>query len=144
MHVVQAILPVVREMGEQKGHVRQDALITRLTLVAAAPWKMLSGRSACTAPPTKSAPSLPAWAGFCVQDPSVFCEPFPFLSFPFLSFPFLSFPFLSFPFLSFPFLSFPFLSFPFNVHHRGPCSAVCTVTRGNASWLCSRGYLEAH
>ena len=51
MLLVQAILPVVREMGEKKGHVRQDALVIRLTLVAAAPWKMLSSRSACTAPP---------------------------------------------------------------------------------------------
>ncbi len=36
---LQAILPILREMGEEKGHVRQEALVTRLTLVAAAPWK---------------------------------------------------------------------------------------------------------
>ena len=36
---MQAILPVLRELGQPKGHVRQDALVTRLALVAAAPWK---------------------------------------------------------------------------------------------------------
>lgn len=90
MHVVQAILPVVREMGEQKGHVRQDALITRLTLVAAAPWKMLSARSACTALPHHSSTSLLAWAA-AVSTPCLSC---PVLSLPLLSS--LSFYFLSF------------------------------------------------
>ncbi|KAL3135934.1 hypothetical protein ABBQ32_006979 [Trebouxia sp. C0010 RCD-2024] len=44
--VLEAILPVVREIGEKKGHVRQEALVTRLTLVAAAPWRVLSPRRA--------------------------------------------------------------------------------------------------
>lgn len=49
LQTMQAILPVVREIGEKKGHVRQEALVTRLTLVAAAPWRVLSPRLVCTA-----------------------------------------------------------------------------------------------
>ena len=37
----QALLPVLREMGEPRGHLRQDALALRLALVAAAPWRRL-------------------------------------------------------------------------------------------------------
>ena len=43
--IAQAILPIIREMGEHKGHVRQEALVTRLALIAAAPWKTLYSRS---------------------------------------------------------------------------------------------------
>ena len=38
---VQAMLPVLRELGEETGHRYQDALKTRLALIAAAPWKGL-------------------------------------------------------------------------------------------------------
>ena len=76
MHLMQAILPVVREMGEKRGHVRQGALITRLTLVAAAPWKMLSFRSACTASPIQVQLACHLW----LLPPAEAA----FLSFPFL------------------------------------------------------------
>lgn len=36
---MQAILPVLREMGMAQGHVRQGSLEARLNLIAAAPWK---------------------------------------------------------------------------------------------------------
>jgi len=36
---IQALLPVIREMGTVKGHARQSSLETRLALIAAAPWK---------------------------------------------------------------------------------------------------------
>lgn len=45
---LQAVLPVLREMGEEKGHVRQDALVTRLALIAAGPWRNIAPRSVCT------------------------------------------------------------------------------------------------
>ena len=38
---MQAMLPVLRELGEETGHRYQDALNTRLALIAAAPWKGL-------------------------------------------------------------------------------------------------------
>lgn len=40
---VQAFLPVIREMGTPRGHLRQGSLKTRLALIAAAPWKTSPG-----------------------------------------------------------------------------------------------------
>ncbi len=37
--VLQALLPVLREMGTEKGHTRQSSLEMRLALIASAPWK---------------------------------------------------------------------------------------------------------
>ncbi|KAK9861516.1 hypothetical protein WJX84_003424, partial [Apatococcus fuscideae] len=37
--LLEAMLPVLRELGEGEGHRYQDALRTRLALIAAAPWK---------------------------------------------------------------------------------------------------------
>lgn len=44
---LQALLPVLREMGTPQGHTRQSSLETRLALIAAAPWK--SARTGQTA-----------------------------------------------------------------------------------------------
>ena len=47
--VVQALLPVLREMGTEKGHTRQSSLEMRLALIASAPWKRAeAGRPAQT------------------------------------------------------------------------------------------------
>lgn len=40
-NALQAMLPVLRELGEESGHRYQDALKIRLALMAAAPWKGL-------------------------------------------------------------------------------------------------------
>ena len=40
---MQTLLPVIREMGTPKGHLNQGSLETRLTLIAAAPWKSTPG-----------------------------------------------------------------------------------------------------
>ena len=39
---VQALLPVMREMGEPRGHPQQARLELRLALIAAAPWRRLA------------------------------------------------------------------------------------------------------
>eukprot|EP00884_Botryococcus_braunii_P014588 jgi/Botrbrau1/2312/Bobra.39_1s0001.1 len=36
---LQALMPVLREMGDPRGHVRQAALIARLSLIASSPWR---------------------------------------------------------------------------------------------------------
>ncbi|KAK9829312.1 hypothetical protein WJX72_005143 [[Myrmecia] bisecta] len=38
-HLLEAVLPVISEMGEDSGHLYQSALETRLALMAAGPWK---------------------------------------------------------------------------------------------------------
>ena len=35
---MQALLPVIREMGMPNGHARQSSLEARLAIIAAAPW----------------------------------------------------------------------------------------------------------
>ena len=39
---LQALLPVMREMGEPRGHPQQARLELRLALIAAAPWRRLA------------------------------------------------------------------------------------------------------
>ena len=48
---MQALLPVIREMGMPSGHARQSSLEARLVLIAAAPWKDNAGMDTllCTA-----------------------------------------------------------------------------------------------
>ena len=76
---MQAILPILREMGDSKGHIRQDALVTRLTLVAAAPWKVLSLRSAHTVTPCPQTPFTRLFQTKFHLQPSVLA-PFAFLT----------------------------------------------------------------
>ena len=41
---MQALLPVIREMGMLNGHARQSSLEARLAMIAAAPWKNSTGK----------------------------------------------------------------------------------------------------
>lgn len=59
---VQALLPVLREMGELNGHPLQQRLELRLALVAAAPWRRLADQQARAAA-AASRPSAHSLAG---------------------------------------------------------------------------------
>ena len=44
------MLPVLRELGEERGHRYGESLKTRLALIAAAPWKGVTLAAEVTAP----------------------------------------------------------------------------------------------
>lgn len=59
---MQAILPVLREMGMPQGHVRQSSLEARLALIAAAPWKAAAPKPSQALVPTSASAGAAASA----------------------------------------------------------------------------------
>ena len=61
---VQALLPVLREMGEPDGHPLQQRMELRLALIAAAPWRRLADKqvraAAAALPSPAGTPAKPA------------------------------------------------------------------------------------